>query len=163
MQPQRNGQRILVGEDELEVRAYLKMALECLGYSVELAQDGEEVMSALRSPQSDFVAVLLDLVMPRRDGMEVLREIRRIAPALPVIIVSGAASTLNVVTAMKCGATDFLCKPVGHDDLLEGLRKALDNRSPSFSSPRRRVLRRLLRRSESFRVLTRECRKFRHW
>ncbi len=132
MQPQRNGQRILVGEDELEVRAYLKMALECLGYSVELAQDGEEVMSALRSPQSDFVAVLLDLVMPRRDGMEVLREIRRIAPALPVIIVSGAASTLNVVTAMKCGATDFLCKPVGHDDLLEGLRKALDNRSPSF-------------------------------
>jgi two-component system, NtrC family, response regulator AtoC len=128
MQLPRNGQRILVGEDELEVRAYLKMALECLGYSVELAQDGDEVMSHLRAAQSDFAAVLLDIVMPRRDGMEVLREIRRIAPNLPVIIVSGAASTMNVVNAMKCGATDFLCKPVGHDDLLQGLRKALDHK-----------------------------------
>jgi two-component system, NtrC family, response regulator AtoC len=140
MQPQRNGQKILVGEDELEVRAYLKMALECLGYSVELAQDGEEVIGHLRSPQADFVAVLLDLVMPRRDGMEVLREIRRIAPNLPVIIVSGAASTMNVVTAMKCGASDFLCKPVGHDELLHGLRKALDNRAPAFEpAPRAAV------------------------
>ena len=131
MHPQRNGQRILVGEDELEVRAYLKMALECLGYSVELAEDGDEVLSHLRSAHSDFAAVLLDIVMPRRDGMDVLREIRRIAPNLPVIIVSGAASTMNVVTAMKCGATDFLCKPVGHDDLLEGLRKALDHKAVS--------------------------------
>ena len=142
MHPQRNGQKILVGEDELEVRAYFKMALECLGYFVELAQDGDEVVSLLRSAQSDYTAVLLDLVMPRRDGMDVLREIRRINPGLPVIIVSGAASTLNVVTAMKCGATDFLCKPVGHDDLLQGLRKALDNRIalesalPSSSSPK---------------------------
>ena len=129
MHVQRNGQKILVGEDELEVRAYLKMALECLGYAVELAQDGEEVVTHLRSPHSEFAAVLLDLVMPRKDGMEALKEIRRIAPNLPVIIVSGAASTLNVVAAMKCGATDFLCKPVGHDDLLEGLRKALDHKN----------------------------------
>jgi len=136
MQLQRNGQKILVGEDELEVRAYLKMALECLGYSVELAQDGEEVLSHLRSAQTEFVAVLLDLVMPRRDGMEVLREIRHIAPNLPVIVVSGAASTLNIVTAMKCGATDFLCKPVDPDDLLQGLRKALDPKVAFESAPR---------------------------
>ncbi len=135
MQQQRNGQKILVGEDELEVRAFLEMALKCLGYSVELAQDGEEVLSHLRSAESDFVAVLLDLVMPHRDGMEVLREIRQIAPNLPVIIVSGAASTVNVVTAMQCGATDFLCKPVGHDDLLQRLRKALDNAPSSDPAP----------------------------
>jgi two-component system response regulator AtoC len=127
MQPQKYGQKILVGEDEPEVRDYLEMALKCLGYTVELAQDGEEVMSLLKSAQSDFTAVLLDLVMPRRDGMEVLRDIRHIAPHLPVIIVSGAASTLNVVTAMKCGAIDFLSKPVGHDELLQALNKAVDH------------------------------------
>jgi len=125
MQPQRNGQSILVGEDELEVRAYLKMALECQGYSIELAEDGDEVLSFLRANPSEFAAVLLDLIMPRRDGMEVLAEIRQFAPDLPVIVVSGAASTVNVVAAMKCGATDFVCKPVGHDDLLQRLRKAL--------------------------------------
>ncbi|MGA1996518.1 MAG: sigma-54 dependent transcriptional regulator [Bryobacteraceae bacterium] len=135
MQPQRKGQKILVGEDEPEVRAYLEMALKCLGYSVELAEDGEEVLNHLRSNQSDFSAALLDLVMPHRDGMEVLREIHNLAPDLPVIIVSGAASTLNVVTAMKCGASDFLCKPVGHDELLHAVSKALDNRITREPAP----------------------------
>jgi len=128
MQLQKNGYTILVGEDELEVRAYLEMALKFLGYSVELAEDGEEVLSHLRSPRSGISAVLLDLMMPQRDGMEVLQEIRQIAPNLPVIIVSGAGSTLNVVTAMKSVATDFLCKPVTHDELRCALSKALDNK-----------------------------------
>src|SRR6185369_83469 len=107
MQPQKNGHTILVGEDEIEVRAYLEIALKCLGYSVELATDGEEVISCLRSNPTRISAVLLDLMMPQREGMEVLREIRQLDPNLPVIIVSGAASTYNVVTAMKSGANDF--------------------------------------------------------
>jgi two-component system, NtrC family, response regulator AtoC len=145
MQTKGYGPKILVGEDEQEVRGYLQMALKCLGYSVELAQDGEEVMSHITSAASDFSAVLLDLVMPRRGGMEVLKEIRHIAPNLPVIIISGAASTLNVVTAMKCGAADFLCKPVGHDELLHALNKALDHKGvvppalPAPPSPRTKV------------------------
>ena len=52
---------ILVGEDELEVRAYLEMALKCLGYSVESAQDGAEVIGCLESPDSNISAVLLDI------------------------------------------------------------------------------------------------------
>jgi DNA-binding NtrC family response regulator len=102
-------------------------------------------MSHLTSAPSDFSAVLLDLVMPRRGGMEVLKEIRHIAPNLPVIIISGAASTLNVVTAMKCGAADFLCKPVGHDELMHALNKALDHKGvlppalPVPPSPRTKV------------------------
>src|SRR6185369_14363683 len=108
MQAQKNGYTILVGEDELEVRAYLEIALKCLGYSVELAADGEEVIGCLRSRRDRVSAVLLDLMMPQREGMEVLREIRQLDPNLPVIIVSGAASILNVVSAMKSGASDFL-------------------------------------------------------
>jgi two-component system response regulator AtoC len=137
MQVEKNGRTILVGEDELEVRGYLEMALRCLGYSVELAQDGDEVIRCLQSSRSEIAAVLLDIVMPRRDGIDTLREIRRIAPDLPVIIVSGASSTLNVVTAMKGGATDFLCKPVAHDDLQKAVLKALDTKTVEYVLPPR--------------------------
>jgi two-component system response regulator AtoC len=127
---------ILVGEDELEVREYLKMALRCLGYSVELAQDGDEVLEYLTASDTLVSAVLLDIMMPQRDGMDVLKEIRRIDPHLPVIIVSGAHSTMNIVTAMKCGATDFLCKPVEHDELQKALARALESRTaPDYSRP----------------------------
>src|SRR5215467_8024511 len=104
MQTSKNGRTILVGDDEMEVRGYLEMALKCLGYAVELAQDGDEVLSCLQSSRSDIHAVLLDLTMPNRDGIDTLREIRRINPELPVIVVSGDTSTLSVVAAMKTGA-----------------------------------------------------------
>src|SRR5215472_11866884 len=97
MNNQENRPTILVGEDELEVRAYLEMAVKCLGYAVELAQDGDEVLSYLQSASSEPAAVLLDLMMPNRDGIDTLKEIRRLNHSVPVIVVSGAASTLNVV------------------------------------------------------------------
>jgi two-component system, NtrC family, response regulator AtoC len=125
IQAPKNGHTVLVGEDELEVRGYLEMALRCLGYKVELAQDGEEVLNALRSPKLRISCVLLDLMMPQSDGMETLVSVRQMAPDLPVIIVSGASSTLNIVSAMKYGATDFLCKPVAHEDLKAAIGRAI--------------------------------------
>src|SRR5579885_3475397 len=117
---------ILVGEDEAEVRSYLEMALKCMGYSVELAQDGDEVLSYLESEQSRISAVILDLMMPQRDGFETLKAIRTIDPKLPVIMLSGASSVSNVVNAMKFGATDFLTKPFEHEDLRETITRAMD-------------------------------------
>src|ERR1017187_2841511 len=111
MQTSKNGRTILVGEDEMEVRGYFEMARKCLGYPDELAQAGDEVLSSLQSSRSGIAAVLLDIMMPNRDGVDTLREIRRIDPNLPVIIISGDSSTLNVVTAMKRGAADLLLKP----------------------------------------------------
>src|ERR1700753_56068 len=122
----KTGRTILVGEEELEWRGDLEMALKCLGYTVELAQDGDEVLACLQTSRSDISAVLLDIMMPTRDGLETLREIRRIDPNLPVIIVSGASSTMNIVTAMKAGATDFLCKPVVHEDLQKAISRAVN-------------------------------------
>ena len=113
------------------MRAYLEMAVKCLGYSVELAQDGDEVLSCLQSSGTPPDAVLLDLMMPNRDGIETLKEIRRTHSSLPVIVVSGAFSTMNVVAAMKNGATDFLCKPVVHEDLQKAITRALDLRGGS--------------------------------
>ena len=116
---------ILVGEDELEVRGYLDMALKCLGYDVEFAQDGLEVLEFVTANPGRASAVLLDIIMPHQDGLDTLKEIRRIEPDLPVIMVSGVSSTLNVVSAMKSGASDFLSKPVDHDGLRAALQKVL--------------------------------------
>jgi two-component system, NtrC family, response regulator AtoC len=127
MATHKNGYTVLIVEDELEVRGYLEMALRYMGYEVESAQDRDEVFSLLRSTKPEISAILLDLVMPECDGLETLRAVRGMAPDLPVIVVSGASSTLNVVTAMKCGATDFLCKPVAHEELRESLAKALES------------------------------------
>ena len=91
----RNGRTILLGEDDLEVRSYLETALKCQGYSTEVAQDGEEVLACLRTSQVPISAVVLDVIMPRRGGIEALKEIRRLHPDLPVIMISGAASQLE--------------------------------------------------------------------
>jgi two-component system, NtrC family, response regulator AtoC len=125
---QSNGHTVLVAEDEIEVRDYLEMALKCLGYSVVLAQDGHELITCLQADRNAISVVLLDLVMPESDGIGTLTEIRRLAPELPVIVVSGASSTLNVVDAMQSGAADFLCKPVAHDDLQKAIQKSLNGR-----------------------------------
>jgi len=127
MQTVNTGRTILLGEDELEVRSYLEMALKCHGYAIESAQDGEEVLSCLERDHGRISLVLLDIMMPRKDGLETLREIRRENHDLPIIMLSGASSPLKVVEAMKSGATDFIPKPVSHEDLCSAIEKALGN------------------------------------
>ena len=121
-----NGRTILVAEDEEEVRSYFEMALRCQGYGVELAENGEEVLKVLREGYP-IAAVLLDLNMPRKNGLQTLREIRGENRQLPVVMVSGVASSACIVEAMKCGANDFLWKPVSHDDLRRALDKFLED------------------------------------
>lgn len=116
---------VLIGEDDSEVRGYLEMAVRHMGYDVCLAQDGEEALSFLHQ-NADIDAVLLDIIMPRKDGIETLREIRKVRSTLPVIMVSDAASTTNVVQAMRLGATDFLAKPVAHGELRAVIQKATE-------------------------------------
>jgi two-component system, NtrC family, response regulator AtoC len=122
-----NGRTILLGEDDREVSGYLETALKCQGYSIEIAQDGEEVLACLRAGQAPISAVVLDIVMPRRNGLEALKEIRRLDPALPVIMMSGAASNLTVAEAMKNGASDFIPKPVKPADLRKALQSAFES------------------------------------
>ena len=106
MKSERNGKSVLLVEDEAEVRSYLEMSLRCEGYSVESAGDGVDAITCLRNASPPISLVLLDIAMPRQDGMETLRQIRSINPVLPVIMVSGGSSTVNVVEAMRRGARD---------------------------------------------------------
>jgi two-component system, NtrC family, response regulator AtoC len=137
MRSETDSKTILISDDEAEVRSYLETALRCQGYAVETAQDGEEVLSCLHG-QPDISAVLLDLIMPRQGGLETLRQIRSINKDLPVIVVSGAGSPLNVVEAMRSGATDFLGKPINHEDLRKTLKKALERERQAAYVPAER-------------------------
>ncbi|HXB75653.1 MAG TPA: sigma-54 dependent transcriptional regulator [Candidatus Acidoferrales bacterium] len=127
--PTRNGRIVIIGGDELNVRGYLEMALKCLGHRVALALDGEEVLDILRNSPSDIGAVVLDFTMPRKNGLDTLREIRAVNPSLPVIMISGLMSSANIVAAMKSGASDFLCQPIAHEDLRNAITRAMEAQS----------------------------------
>ncbi|HVO96548.1 MAG TPA: sigma-54 dependent transcriptional regulator [Bryobacteraceae bacterium] len=116
---------ILIAEDEPEVRNYLRLALTCRGYEVEFAQNGDEAVRYVQNGRDRFSLALLDILMPQKDGLEALREIRDICPSLPVVMLSGASAPANIVIAMKYGASDFLSKPVGHDELCRVIERAL--------------------------------------
>jgi two-component system response regulator AtoC len=121
----RDSPRILVAEDEPEVRGYLEVALRSSGFSVDLVEDGEEAVACLKERGSEYSLLLMDLIMPRKDGMETLRHIRQFDTGLPIIMFSSASSPLNIVDAIKNGANDFLAKPVSHDVLNRSIQKAL--------------------------------------
>ena len=118
------------------MRNYLETALRCQGYAVEIAQDGEEALAYLQSSRAPVAAVVLDVFMPRRDGIDTLKEIRRFNWDVPVIMMSGASSPLTVVEAMNNGASDFIAKPLNPEDLRKALKTAFSSRPPSAVSPR---------------------------
>jgi two-component system response regulator AtoC len=127
MRSEKHERTILVGDDEPESRQFLEMALRYQGYGVELAEDGQEVLNCLQANQG-VSAVLLDLFMPGKNGLDTLREIRSRDWDLPVIMVSGAPAPVNIVEAMKSGATGFLGKPLDHGDLRTALQNAVQGR-----------------------------------
>ena len=116
---------ILIAEDEPAIRDYLGVALSAEGYGVEFAHDGEEVLTRLKSSRCDVSLVLLDLVMPRKDGFETLRGVHCSWPALPVIALSGSCTRADVATVLKGGAVDFLSKPIDREDLIKAVEAAL--------------------------------------
>src|SRR5205085_10663130 len=97
----------------------------CQGYAVEVAQDGEEVIAAFENSALTISAVILDVTLPRKDGIEALKEIRRSNRITPIIMIAGTALPMNIVDAMRSGANDFLAKPIHPEDLRRALKTAL--------------------------------------
>jgi DNA-binding NtrC family response regulator len=106
---------ILIVEDETIMRESLRDWLTDGGYQVETAKDGEEGLKAIAN--HDFGVVLLDLKLPGKDGIEVLREAKVQRPQLKVIIITAYPSIHTAVQAMKEGAVDYLPKPFDLNDL----------------------------------------------
>jgi len=120
------GATILVVDDDRQLREYLKELLEGDGYAIRLAANGDEALEACREARPDLV--LTDLVMPGKDGLELLLELKRSDPDLPVVAISGgsAASADNYLRVAKViGAADILEKPFRGADLSAAVRRVL--------------------------------------
>ena len=117
-----SGARVLVVDDERQILRALETTLRGAGYEVETAPDGETALTraAARPPE----AVILDLVLPDRSGIEVCRELRTWLDA-PVIVLSAVGEERDKVEALDAGADDYVTKPFGIDELLARLRAAL--------------------------------------
>ncbi len=117
---------ILVIDDNPEFREILRIHLEATGHRTVLANDGEQGLALLEREAVDIV--LTDILMPQRDGVEVLRETKRRWPALPVIAISGGGwigATELLGMAERLGADQVLQKPVRRDDLIRAVDEAL--------------------------------------
>jgi two-component system response regulator MprA len=121
--------KILVVDDERAVRESLRRALELEGYEIELAADGEEALYRLES-NSQPDALVLDLLMPGLDGLEVCRRLRRSGNTLPVLMLTARAEVENRVEGLDAGADDYVTKPFALEELLARLRALLRRTSP---------------------------------
>jgi len=117
--------RIMVIDDEAEIRRSVRMILEYEGYDVQEASSGPEGLALIEREPPDLV--FMDIRMPGLDGLEALQKIRQINEALPVVIISGHGTVSTAVEATKLGAFDFIEKPLASERVLVTIRNALDS------------------------------------
>jgi DNA-binding NtrC family response regulator len=116
--------KILVVDDEAEIRSLLAAVLQSKGYEVVTAEDGAAALQAV--PRERPAVILMDLSMPRMNGMDALPELKRLDPELPVIICTAHADLATAVRAMKLGAYDYLTKPFDVELLILTLERAVE-------------------------------------
>jgi two-component system, NtrC family, nitrogen regulation response regulator NtrX len=116
--------RILIVDDDKSIRKTLRDILEFEKYEIDEAVDGLECIVKIK--QSSFDVIILDVKMPRMDGMEAIEKIQNISPDTPVVMISGHGNIDTAVEAVKKGAFDFIQKPPDLNRLLITLRNALD-------------------------------------
>ena len=115
--------KILVIEDEARILSFLARGLEAEGYRVEGASDGREGLA--RAVQDEWDLVLLDLMLPGLNGLDVLDALHRSRPELPVLILSARADLPTKLRGFELGASDYVAKPVALDELLARVRVQL--------------------------------------
>ena len=116
--------RILLVDDEANVRTVFSDILKKESYLVKEAKDGPEAIKAI--DEETFDLALVDLRMPRMDGIEVLENIKKRKPEIPVIVYTGYGSITSAVEAMRKGAFDYLNKPFSPQQLKSNIKKALE-------------------------------------
>lgn len=145
--------RLLVVDDEPDILSALVEILRLEGFIVEKARSGQEALSLLESRSYDLM--VLDLMLPDIEGIEILHRARQMYPDLLVIILTGNASMESAVDAVKLRATDYLFKPVSSHDLVNAVRKALKERAEQLHQQQLiQVALNALHRIEEFPVLS---------
>jgi len=120
--------RILVVDDDRSVRESLRRSLAFNGYQVDLASDGQAALDAVTAQRPD--AMVLDVMMPRLDGLEVCRRMRAGGDDLPILVLTARDAVSDRVSGLDAGADDYLPKPFALEELLARLRALLRRRSP---------------------------------
>jgi two-component system response regulator PilR (NtrC family) len=119
--------RILIIDDELSVREFFEILLTKEGYEVVTALDGQDALKLMRDQTFDLI--ITDLQLKNGDGMSILKESKRVALDVPVIMITAFATTDSAVEAMKAGAFDYLSKPFKIEEIKVVISKALDTRN----------------------------------
>ena len=112
--------RILVAEDEKDMNRLISRALEKEGYGVDSCYNGEEAMEYLES--ADYDGAVLDIMMPKKDGYQIVKELRQKGDDTPVIFLTARDSIADRVKGLDLGAEDYLIKPFDFDELLARIR-----------------------------------------
>ena len=115
--------RILIVEDEARIRAFLARAFEAEGFTVDVAPDGDQGLKLALN--GTYEIVILDLLLPSWDGLDVLQELHQQRPGLPVLILSARSDLATKLRGFELGAVDYLVKPFSLDELLARARVQL--------------------------------------
>jgi len=127
--------RILIVEDETDMARGLQYNLEARGYEVILASDGEAGYQAALSSAPDLV--LLDVMLPKRDGYDVCRALRKVAPRLPMLMLTARGGENDLVLGLKLGADDYMRKPFSTAELMARIEALLRRSAFTGGNPRR--------------------------
>ena len=114
--------RVLLVDDEKDFVETLAQRLEVRDFDVKTSFSGDEALNFVQ--EHDFDVIVLDVLMPGKDGIETLREIKSIKPLIPVIMLTGHATVETAIEGMKLGAYDYLIKPTETADLVDKITKA---------------------------------------
>lgn len=119
--------RVLVVDDEADVRKSVRLILSKAGYDVIEAEDGEVGVQTVKSGENPLTldAIICDLNMPKMSGMEAIPYFRSQFPSCPVIVLTGAGTVDRATTLFKQGVMEFLTKPIDKDKLLAAVHKAV--------------------------------------
>jgi DNA-binding response OmpR family regulator len=115
--------KILVVEDDRKVAGFIEMGLREEGYAVDVAPDGEEATTL--GHVNEYDAIILDLMLPKKNGLQVATELRREGRNTPILMLTARDATEDVVRGLDAGADDYLTKPFKFDELLARLRALL--------------------------------------
>jgi DNA-binding response OmpR family regulator len=124
--------RLLVIEDEPGIVDFLRRGLEAEGFDVEAVTDGLE--GERRALRGGFDAIVLDLMLPGRSGLEILTELRRVSPTLPVVVLTARGEIEERVSGLEAGAADYLVKPFSMAELVARVRAQLRMLAEAASS-----------------------------
>ncbi len=129
--------RILIAEDEPDMAMGLRDNLQFEGYEVIVAADGEEALEKANSERPDLI--LLDVMMPKRDGLEVCKMVRDAGFTVPILMLTAKSQEIDVVRGLEVGADDYITKPFSVREVLARIKAAL--RRSGSSSPVAKVVR----------------------